>query len=133
MYLTEEEIEIYENEVLLKEDKDILFEMTNLRKKYTGLPANIWIDDMADARNTKHNVPRIKFQNNTSDKVTDDLIPLSIDKENPQILTKHLSVKLSKEELNLIKKFVIINYDLLIRHWLQEIDSFEFKDMMEKV
>jgi len=130
MYLTEEEIAIYEREVLLKEDKEILFEMTNIRKKYTGLPCNIWIDDMSDARNVKHNVPRIKFQNDTGDDVNDNLVPLSIDKENPQILSKRLKVKLSKNDFELVQQFVKNNFDVLLRHWHHEIDSFEFKDQM---
>lgn len=126
MYLTEDEIEIYENEVLLKEDKEILFEMTNVRKKRTGLPMNIWIDDMGSFRNVKHNIPRIKFQNNTSDNVMGNEIPISIDKENPQILTKKMSINLSSSDINKLKLFIMNNYEGLIKVWKQEIDSIDF-------
>lgn len=126
MFLTEDEIDIYEKEVLLKEDKEILFEMTNIRKFRTGLPMNIWVDDEGEYRSVKHNVPRIKFQNNTSDKVQGDTIPISIDNENPQILTKTFKVKLKSSDIEKLKTFIIQNYDELIRIWKQEIDAVEF-------
>lgn len=132
MYLTEEEIAIYEKEVLLKEDKEILFEMTNLRKKHTGLPMNIWLDDIGAYRNIKHNVPRIKFQNDKSDKVLDNTIPISIDKENPQILTKTVQLKLPQKDFKKLYDFIKDNYDLLIKFWNQEIDIFEFMSDMKK-
>lgn len=130
MYLTEDEITIYEQEVLLKEDKEILFEMTNLRKKYTGLPMNIWIDDVGAYRNVKHNVPRIKFQNDYSDKVLDNTVPISIDKDEPQVLVKHLTTTISEKDFKKLKWFIQHNYDILMDFWNQKIDNKDFMDNM---
>jgi len=133
MYLTEEEIAIYEQEVLLKEDKDILMEMSNLRKSDTGLDENIWLYDDGCYRNVKHNVPRIKFQNDNSDRINkSNLIPISIS-DTPQILKKNVSLNIDSKELNRLKEFIILNKEALLKHWNNEISFLQFGQLMKRV
>lgn len=114
-----------ENE-FLNEDKEILMEMSTLRKKDTNLPVNIWVDDIAAERNTPHNRPKIKFQNNTSDRVlTREAIPMSID-DNPEILVKNFKTKLSNEQVNAVRKFIVLNKDVLSDYWNNKITLFQF-------
>ena len=42
-----------------------LFEMTNVSKKDTKLPYDIWIDSKGKNRNTKQNYPRLKVDYET--------------------------------------------------------------------
>ncbi len=39
---------------------DLMLEMSNLSQKHTKLPMIVWIES---CRQTKHNVPRLKFEN----------------------------------------------------------------------
>ena len=73
----------------LIEHRDKFCEMSNFRKKITGLLVNLSLQIETDEeKNYQHNLPRLKFQNNAADRVTSnaDLIPVSIDPFNPQVL-----------------------------------------------
>ena len=91
-----------------------LIEMSNLRKVDTRLPVNLWIDE---ANRSNHSVPRIKFQNNTSDRFTksSDLIPISVEEE-PKVLLKNFSLKISKEEFNAVVSFISLNKEAILRY-----------------
>lgn len=114
------------------DESEELFEMSNVRKKYTRLPVNIWLDDMGVYRKNTHNLPRIKFQANTSDKVSGIGIPMSISK-NPEILIDNPDTELNNYEIGQVKNFIIRNYDLLMQYWNQEIDILEFLQRVKKV
>lgn len=47
-----------------------LLEMSNILKRETGLPYNVWIDNSANARNVFHHLPRLKI------KVDGEYIPI---------------------------------------------------------
>lgn len=119
---------------ILIDESEELFEMSNIRKKYTRLPVNIWIDDVGAYRQNKHYEPRIKFQADRADKVHESAIPISISKQ-PKILIDNYKeyTDLNNYEIGQIKNFIIRNYDILIKHWNQEIDSDQFKKLMKKV
>ena len=103
--------------------------MSTIYKKRSKLPVNIWVDDIGNNQSIEHNIPKIKVQNNESDKVQDDTFVLSIEK-NPKILAGEC--KLKSNQLKEIEKFIINNYDLLIQHWNQEIDTDDLKDIIYK-
>ena len=91
-----------------------LYEMACLRKKRTGLPVNIYVDDSGSWRESGH-ANRIKLQGNTGDHpVTKDMIPMSID-DNPRILVNYDKMELSQADINAVKQFVVANKDLLNR------------------
>ena len=109
---------------------DILFEMANIQKKITGLPVNLWVDEHGVSRNNEHNLPRLKFQANKSDKVNGEGIPISIS-ANPEILVANAHTELSDAEINMIKVFIINHLELFLEHWLQEIDTDELKEKLK--
>mgnify|MGYP003507608613 FL=1 len=89
-------------------------EMACLRKKRTGLPVNIYVDDSGVWKQSGH-AHRIKIQNNRDEHpVATDMIPMSIG-EAPDILIKNPKMELSQSDINAVKKFIIANKDLLNR------------------
>lgn len=60
-------------------DEQYLYEMANVCKADTGLPYDIWIDDLGDKRCLQHDLPRIKVDVNGS------LVPVIIDEVEPYI------------------------------------------------
>lgn len=111
----------------MKFRKEPILGMTNLYPKRTHLPVVIWVDNLGSARKGKHNEPRIKVQNVKGDKAVDDTFSLSISK-NPEILSGKR--KLSNDDYKEIVKFVSDNYDVLMKHWNQEIDEDELKEII---
>ena len=112
-------------------DEDLLYEMSNFRKKITGLPVNLSLQiQMDEEKRYQHNLPRLKFQNNTADTVTSkqDLIPVSIDPINPEVL---IDKPYNKKYYRIVRKCIIDHYDLLIKFWNQEIDEFDLKDALQ--
>lgn len=112
--------------------EDLLYEMSNFRKHITGLPVNLSLQIETDEeKQYKHNLPRLKFQNNNADRVTskDDLIPISIDPKDPKVLIdKPYNKKYFKE----VRQWIIDHYDLLMQFWNQEIDEFELRDALKE-
>jgi len=97
------------------ENKLCFEEMSNFFKKDSGLSVNLWIDDEGKWKTLKHKKPRIKFQNNTGDKIQKNkMIPMDISK-NPETLIKNFKSKdLDISDINEIKKFVIKYCKLLL-------------------
>lgn len=106
---------------------EYLVEMALLRKTKTGLPVNIWIDEMGSARNVKHNIPRLKIQNDYNSNRTDNTLSIEISK-NPKILSGTQNIK--DKDINIIYKFIKRNLDLLLKHWNEEIDTDELKELL---
>lgn len=112
--------------------QDLMTEMSNLSKKRTKLPMIIWVE--AGIRNLKHNTPRMKFVNSTNDKLTDsDLIPISISKNNPEILVNDVKLKISNKDLDILKKWIIKNYDNLMDLWNLKKDIADFIDNIQYI
>lgn len=112
-------------------DEDLLYEMSNFRKKITRLPVNLSLQIQTDEeKRYQHNLPSLKFQNNTADTVTSkqDLIPVSIDPINPEVL---IDKPYNKKYYRIVRKWIIDHYDLLIKFWNQEIDEFDLKDALQ--
>lgn len=114
----------------LKEN-EILLEMSSLKSKRTNLPVNIWLDDIGKERKTKYNLPRIKVQNNYLERNNEDTISILIDKDNPKVIASNSNLK--QKDLNKIFKWIKINYDLLMKHWNQEIDTIDFIQQMKEI
>lgn len=99
----------------------ILQEMANLLKDKTGLPYDIWIDEQGDDRNISHHIPRLKVD-------TDEgRIPVSIEKE-PKIL-----VDKDIPKFRIVKKWIMKNYDILIKRWNKEITNTELRKRIKKL
>jgi hypothetical protein len=103
-----------------------LYEMgSTLRKSDTGLPVNIWIDDIVWST-TRHKLKRMKFQPDTGEKVdTRKFIPISIE-DDPKILVKNHNLKLDQKIVNQIIMFIKLNQNILIQYAEQKIGIKEF-------
>lgn len=90
--------------------------MSNLSKKRTGLDMIVWISSCHRPLN-KYEIPRLKFQDNVSDKIDKtDLIPISIS-DNPTILIKSKQIKTSTESIQKLASWIKKNKNVLLRHW----------------
>ena len=112
---------------LEQEDDDFMFRLGNLSKHRTRLPVVVWIEANMGM---KHVSPRLLFSNTTSSHLrpsdrADSLIPVSLDPENPKVLLDDAVLNISPLELEAIKRWIVKNYQALMRHWNGEIDSLE--------
>jgi hypothetical protein len=107
-------------------------ELATLRKKRSGLPANLYIDHEESYINAGH-WKRIKFQPNTGDHpITRDMVPMSIE-DDPKILAKDVKISLNAKQLNQIKAFVKANKNLLLLLSDRKITLADFCKRMVKV
>lgn len=107
----------------LHEDVDELFEMSNLRKGFTGLPVNIYVSSGGSV-NKRHG-PRIKVMTNTGDKVNPHQTVSVILKHNitPDDVVGY--EQLPMNVLNSVREYINLNYDVLIAYWNDEIGTDE--------
>ena len=107
---------------------EMLLEMANISQRTTGLDVIIWVQTNNTQSTGKHNLPRIKFQNNTATKIqTNVLIPISIS-DNPTILLKNSDlnkIKISQTQINGIKQWIMKNKEILIDYWEEKITTDE--------
>ena len=114
---------------------EMLLEMANISQNTTGLDVIVWVQTINTQSNVKHNLPRIKFQNNTSTKIQiNELIPISIS-DNPQILLNNNDlnkIKISQAQINVIKQWIIKNKEILIDYWEEKITTSELWQKLKK-
>ena len=108
-----------------QEDNDFMFRLGSLSKHRTGLPVVVWIETNMDMRDV---LPRMLFSYSNDLQSCDNagsLIPISLDPESPKILLDDAILYISPLELKDIKRWIVRNYQPLMRHWNGEIDSLE--------
>lgn len=94
-----------------------LEEMNLLWKESLKLPYDMLIDYEGKTRNHRiNNSPRVFV---SLDDIQRDIVPISIDKENPEVL-----IDREIPEFEVIKEWIKKNYDILIRHWNQRLDDY---------
>lgn len=109
-------------------EEELLCEMSNLVKRKTGLPVNIWVDDIGNNRKNTHYTPRIKMQNDYGDRANANTISISIDDSNPTILAGDLQIDI--KDFKQVQNWIIKNYTYLMQHWNGNID---IEDLKEKI
>lgn len=114
---------------------EMLLYMGNFSQNATGLDVIVWVQTINTQSNVKHNLPRIKFQNNTETRVQiHELIPISIS-DNPQILLNNNDlnkIKISQAQINVIKQWIIKNKEILIDYWEEKITTSELWQKLKK-
>ena len=114
---------------------EMLLEMANISQSTTGLDVIIWVQTNNTQSTEKHNLPRIKFQNNTATKVqTNELIPISIADE-PKILLKNdelSKIKISKAQINRVIQWIVKNKEILIDYWNEKTTTDELFQKLKK-
>lgn len=90
-----------------------LYEIATLRKKDSGLPVNLYIDDSLSYKRGKHS-KRIKFQTDKGDKpnTRGSFFSMTLD---GKVVEKTLPKKLeiSQRDIEAVSNFVINNYECL--------------------
>lgn len=91
---------------------DRFCEMSNYRKRKTGLPVNVWIDQAENYKDGGH-AKRIKFQINKADRYQNNSCPMLLDGSIPedelQKAKANKEFSISNSEINEVKNFVINN------------------------
>ena len=115
---------------------EMLLEMANISQSTTGLDVIIWVQTNNTQSTGKHNLPRIKFQNNTATKIQiNELIPISIS-DDPKILLKNNDlnkIKISQTQINGIKQWIMKNKEILIYYWEEKITTDELFQKLKVV
>lgn len=100
--------EIYQ----ISNELDRFCEMSNYRKRKTGLPVNVWIDQAENYKDGGH-AKRIKFQINKADRYQNNSCPMLLDGSIPdneyQKAKANKEFSISNSEINEVKNFVINN------------------------
>ena len=106
-----EEIQRFLEQDYIESNKQPLYEFADLVQEDTNLKVVIWVDG---PRTMKHG-KRIKFQNNTSNKLNGgEMIPMTIEDE-PQIPNSIKSkLKISQKEVKRIRNWIILNRKVLL-------------------
>lgn len=111
----------------IDKDETTLYEWANIRRNTTGLPFDIWVDEIGKNRNTKHNELRIKV---TANNVQLDVIVHNHGEieyaNNPADIRKFGH----KKEL---EDFILKVSPALKAHWNQDIDSSELGYIIRQV
>jgi hypothetical protein len=106
-----------------------LLEMTKLSKDETGLPVYIWVDE---GKTFSRQSRRIKFQD-TPDPDSGTWHTMTVEESPRVIVRKGKTINLSKSDLDLVKKFVIMNLPILEILGNPECEIVEFTKKMKKV
>lgn len=104
--------------------------MSNLIKRKTGLPVNVWVDDIGNNRKVQHNLPRIKVQNDYEERANENIILVLIDKDNPEILVDKLNIR--AKDFKKVQQWVKDNFEALDDYWYGRIDIEELRDRILK-
>ena len=125
-------IQHYNHQEFLKAVKPIrtrqeVFEMATLLPEESNLPVSLWIDNTGAQYGSPHNGSlRIKFAPKKGSVHTRDMIPILVDKTNPQIPQSVLKTnpearKVDKKILNEVRRFIMVNYEPLVQVLTQQI------------
>lgn len=107
----------FTDDLSLEDFDEELSDMIRFGEEDTGVKYRIMLDPLGKERKRKNNSPRLMID---FDGHLRDVIPISIDKFNPEILIDR-EVQDFKKIANWIKK----NYSIIMKHWNQEIDDVE--------
>lgn len=114
-------------------EKSNLYEMATLKKRRSGLPVNIYLDDSGSYIAGGH-APRIKFQPNKNDSSdTRIMIPMTIS-DNPEIPIDYKSQLngITEKDISEIKNFVISNKSNLLRLCNKD-DDYDIQDFLNDI
>ena len=109
-------------------DMELLYEMAVFRKKTSGLPMDLYLDEEKTYLDGGHGY-RIKFRGKDSGDNTRNWIPLTIS-DNPEIPKKYVNIKhgYGEKDITLLKEWVKKHKKKLIRLSDSKIEINEFYD-----
>ena len=95
-----------------------------------GLPFNISVCQNIFA--SYPDKPRLFFQNDYEKKVSDNELTISLSKT-PEILQKNYKLNVKPEDVDILKNWIIDNYDVLLNHWNNNSDSIDLAENLKHV
>ena len=112
-------------------DDDAMSVLTSLSKGETGLPVVVWIEVK---RVSERQTPRMQFSNSgRDDLLPKSLVPISLDKERPQILVDGVKLDLPNKDLEDLKRWIKSNHEGLMKVWNGNLSPFQFMGLMTKL
>ena len=114
-------------------EEDYAFFWAYLYKKYTGLPVDLRLDELGCQRGHElvhFSRPLLTFQNTYDDRIWVPL-PMSISL-NPKVLEDEKYIRIKSEDVEAVRQFIIKHYELLMKHWNQEITTTELCEILKK-
>ncbi|MBI4084102.1 MAG: hypothetical protein HY423_15975 [Candidatus Lambdaproteobacteria bacterium] len=107
------------------EQSDDLYEMANIRPKNSGLPMTIWVSERGRARHA----PRIKVSLRHGSKMDiGNTVPVTIE-DDPKVI----GGRLTREDLDAVQRYILLNRDTLLDYWNGEIDTVELVGRLRRV
>jgi hypothetical protein len=104
----------------------LIVEMANIRRGEFGLPVNVFVNI---GFQSKHSA-RIKVQNNYSDRLMPGTF-FSIKLHDKEIIGDHNQIK--QKDINLVNKWIDLNYDILIDFWNGYLTDEEFRSNAKSI
>ena len=112
-------------------DEDAMSVLTSLSQEETGLPMVVWIEVN---RPSEHQTPRMQFSNSgCNGLLPNSLVPISLDKEHPQILAVGVKRNIPNQDLEDLKRWIKSNYEGLMKVWNGNLSPFQFMERMTKL
>lgn len=109
--------------------KESLNEMSKLRTEKSGLPTELWVDEGSSPQHG----PRVKFKASNEQRNTNEYSSMSISDE-PEVFYFPKRSFLTSKDIDKIKRFVILNKELLLSLCEENGITFEqFLKLMRKV
>lgn len=109
-------------------------EMARIRQRKSGLPMIVWLNPNDGTNTGRHNMPRLKFQDNTNEQLNpSNMVPISIHASEPTILVKNYETNLPSRVITMLKGWIIKNYNVLMAYWNNEIYEDELMDSLQSV
>lgn len=106
--------------------EDDFFYMVNIRGRSSGLAMNIWIGPRGRARHAA----RIKVQADHHERFNiDNLAVVSVDDDPPRVIEGQLDAV----DLEQVRRFIALNRDAIIDHWLERSDGIELSRSLRPV
>lgn len=115
--------------LILRDKLTDVFGMANLIPRRTGLHANIWSEHSGILYNVSHkNNPQVKIKSGEYQ------VSVTIE-ESPQIIVKNTSYPKKSDEIHVKEAIDYIgrNYDVFLKHYLDENDDFDDEDLFNSL
>ena len=106
--------------------EDELFFMVNIRGRSSGLPMNVWVSPRGRARHAAS----IKVQSDHHERFNVvNLAVVSVDDDPPRLIEGQLD----GADLEQVRRFIELNRDAIIDHWLERTDGIELSRSLRPV
>ena len=103
------------------------FEMAHIAPEESGLPYWVLIFSVGSCRKSACKTPIIEAR------IADDYISVSIDAADPACLSPENLPPSEIAGLADVKRWIVLNYDALIKHWNEELTDKEVLNLIKRI